>query len=291
MRAAFRCAPICQSLCLSFCLGAPSPAAASGQPASASASVSASASASTLVSAPVPDTLAQRLLACTSCHGDSGKPPPRDERRYFPRIAGKPAGYLYNQLNNFRDGRRQYPLMTWMVAPLSDAYLREIADYFSTRHLAAAPLDRSTLPPAELARGRQLVTLGDPARKVPACIACHGQRLTGALPATPGLLGLPRDYINAQFGAWRNGSRRAHTPDCMGTIAARLTLADVAAVSAWLASEPQPDDPAPLRDSPRPLPLACGSVPAQPSTEPVQAPAQPPGQTSARPSALPAGQS
>jgi len=292
MRAAFRCAPICLSLCLSFCLGVPSPAAASGQPASASAS------ASTPVSAPVPDTLPQRLLACTSCHGDPAKPPPRDERRYFPRIAGKPAGYLYNQLNNFRDGRRQYPLMTWMVAPLSDAYLREIADYFASQHLAAAPLDRNTLPATELARGRQLVTQGDPARKVPACIACHGQRLTGALPATPGLLGLPRDYINAQFGAWRNGSRRAHAPDCMATIAARLTLADVAAVSAWLASEPQPDDPAPLRDSPRPLPLACGSVPAQPvqapaqpSMQPVQAPAQPPGQTSALPSTLPAGQS
>jgi len=291
MRAAFRCAPICLSLCLSFCLGVPSPAAASGQPASASAS------ASTPVSAPVPDTLPQRLLACTSCHGDPAKPPPRDERRYFPRIAGKPAGYLYNQLNNFRDGRRQYPLMTWMVAPLSDAYLREIADYFASQHLAAAPLDRNTLPATELARGRQLVTQGDPARKVPACIACHGQRLTGALPATPGLLGLPRDYINAQFGAWRNGSRRAHAPDCMGTIAARLTLADVAAVSAWLASEPQPDDPAPLRASPRPLPLACGSVPAQPvqapaqpSMQPVQAPAQPPGQTSALPSTLPAGQ-
>jgi cytochrome c553 len=26
-------------------------------------------------------------------------------RRLFPRIAGKPAGYLYNQLRNFRDGR------------------------------------------------------------------------------------------------------------------------------------------------------------------------------------------
>jgi cytochrome c553 len=30
------------------------------------------------------------------------------------RIAGKPAGYLYNQLLNFRDGRRNYPLMTYI---------------------------------------------------------------------------------------------------------------------------------------------------------------------------------
>jgi cytochrome c553 len=272
MRAAFRCGPICLSLCLSLCPSVLPPAAAAGQPAPASAPAPTPASAP--VPALVPDTLAQRLLACTACHGDPDKPPPPDERRYFPRIAGKPAGYLYNQLANFRDGRRQYPLMTWMVAPLSDDYLRDIADYFSAQHLSAAPLDRATLPAAELARGRQLVTLGDPGRKVPACIACHGQRLSGALPAIPGLLGLPRDYINAQFGAWRNGSRRAHAPDCMATIAARLSPADVAAVSAWLASEPQPADPAPLRASPHPLPLACGSSPAQPP--PPQQPPPPP---------------
>jgi cytochrome c553 len=265
MRAAFRCAPIVLLYSLSPSLSLLPAATAAGQSAPASAQVAAPVP--TPVPTQVPDTLAQRLVACTACHGDPGKPPPRDERRYFPRIAGKPAGYLYHQLLNFREGRRQYPLMTWMVTPLSDDYLREIADYFAAQHLAAAPLDRAALPPAELARGRQLVTQGDPGLKVPACIACHGQRLTGTLPAIPGLLGLPRDYINAQFGAWRNGSRRAHAPDCMGTIAARLSLADVAAVSAWLASEPQPADPAPQAAGQQVLPLACGSVQQASSTQ------------------------
>jgi cytochrome c553 len=214
----------------------------------------------------VSGTLAQRVSACTACHGSASTPPAAigsgGERQYFPRIAGKPAGYLYNQLTNFRDGRRQYPLMTWMVQHLSDDYLREIADYFSAEHVAAPILERATLPAAELERGRQLVTRGDGALKVPACVACHGERLTGALPAIPGLLGLPRDYINAQFGAWRNGSRHALAPDCMGTIAQRLSLADVAAISAWLASEPQPLDARPAPQPPtRPLPLACGSAP------------------------------
>nr|WP_314541089.1 c-type cytochrome [uncultured Massilia sp.] len=214
----------------------------------------------------VPDTMAQRLAACTSCHGnqpsaaaDGGT----GERRYYPRIAGKPAGYLYNQLVNFREGRRQYPLMTWMVEHLSDDYLREIATYFSAQHLPVPVLPRSGIPAAELERGRQLVTQGDPARQIPACIACHGQRLTGALPAIPGLVGLPRDYINAQFGAWRNGTRRAHAPDCMAAIASRLSLFDVAAVSGWLASEPLPEDAAPADTLVRPLPLACGSTPEQ----------------------------
>lgn len=219
----------------------------------------------------VPDTFPQRLAACIACHGSANTPPAAagtqsgsgGARQYFPRIAGKPAGYLYNQLTNFRDGRRQYPLMTWMVQHLSDDYLHEIADYFSRQHVPVPVLPRAGLPAAELARGRQLVMRGDTALKVPACIACHGERLTGALPAIPGLLGLPRDYINAQFGAWRNGSRHALAPDCMGTIAARLSLADVSAISAWLASEPLPPDASPAPALPRPLPLACGSAPEQ----------------------------
>ena len=64
---------------------------------------------------------------------------------YYPRLAGKPAGYLYNQLLNFRDGRRHYGLMTRMVDVLSDEYLMDIA-----RHFAA--MQAPYPPPAPLAR-------------------------------------------------------------------------------------------------------------------------------------------
>jgi cytochrome c553 len=210
---------------------------------------------------PVPDTLAQRLAACTSCHArkDAQGAPGTD--RYFPRISGKPAGYLYNQLLNFREGRRHYPLMTWMVDRLPDAYLREIADYFANDHLPYPPPAAPQAAPEVLERGRQLATKGDASLKVPACMACHGQRLTGVAPAIPGLLGLPRDYINAQFGAWRNKDRAARAPDCMAVIAARLSLADVAAVSSWLAAQTVPQDAGAAPVIARPLPLACGSSP------------------------------
>ncbi|GAB3472613.1 c-type cytochrome [Massilia terrae] len=209
----------------------------------------------------VPDTLAQRLTACTSCHARKDPQGVPGTDRYFPRIAGKPAGYLYNQLINFREGRRQYPLMTYMVDHLPDAYLHDIADYFSNEHLPYPPPAASDAAPAVLERGRQLATKGDATLKVPACMACHGERLTGVAPAIPGLAGLPRDYINAQFGAWRNKTRKAQAPDCMAAIAARLSLADVAAVSSWLAAQPVPPDASPATSIARPLPLACGSMP------------------------------
>ena len=203
----------------------------------------------------LPDTLAQRLLACTSCHAAK-----EYREAFFPHIAGKPAGYLYNQLVNFREGRRQYPLMTYMVDHLPDAYLREIAQYFSQLPPATVPAQATTMSTTALARGRTLATLGDPAIDVPACIACHGQKLTGVAPAIPGLLGLPRDYINAQFGAWRNHVRRTNAPDCMGLIANRLSNQDVAAVSSWLATQPMPLDARPAAASATPLPIRCGGM-------------------------------
>ena len=206
--------------------------------------------------AALPDTLAQRVLACTACHAGKER-----SDAFFPRIAGKPAGYLYNQLINFREGRRQYPLMTYMVDHLPDAYLREIAQYFSEQHPTPPPAQPSAASGATLERGRTLAMLGDPAIKVPACIACHGAKLTGVAPAIPGLLGLPRDYINAQFGAWKNHVRRAYAPDCMAEIAGRLSDADIAAVSGWLGTQVAPPDARPATSIALPLPLQCGSVP------------------------------
>jgi hypothetical protein len=41
-------------------------------------------------------------------------------------------------------------------------------------------------------------------------------------------------------------------------------VADVSAVSAWLAAQPVPADARPADSIARPLPLACGSAPEQP---------------------------
>ena len=203
------------------------------------------------------DTMAQRTLACTSCHGAQGRAGPDG---YYPRIAGKPAGYLYNQLLHFRDGRRHYGLMTRLLDPLSDDYLQEIARHFASLDLpyAAPPVPRAA--PALLERGRVLAMQGDAARQVPACAQCHGPALTGVLPNTPGLLGLPRDYLNAQLGAWRSGQRRAHAPDCMAQVARTLAPDDLEAVSTWLASQPLPASTRAIERLPQAPTMACGSA-------------------------------
>lgn len=221
------------------------------------------------------DTMAQRTLACTSCHGREGRAGPDG---YYPRLAGKPAGYLYNQLLHFREGRRHYGLMAGLLETLSDDYLAEIARHFASLDVPYPPPQRADAPPEALERGRVLATQGDPQRRLPACTACHGKALTGVVPNVPGLLGLPRDYLNAQLGAWRTGQRRALAPDCMAEIARRLSPEDLSAVTAFLSSEALPANPHPAsaeapvpkrrkgrkaapEPAPEPPPLRCGAAP------------------------------
>ena len=209
--------------------------------------------------APFEDTMAQRVLACTGCHGPEGRATPDG---YYPRIAGKPAGYLANQLLNFRDGRRPYALMTGLLAPLSEAYLREIAAHFASLELPYPLPAPAGLAEGERKLAERLVTEGDAARQLPACIACHGEALTGTAPFVPSLVGLPRDYLNAQLGAWRTGKRVAQAPDCMAQIARALGADEIAPVSAWLASRLVPTNAAPAAAFVAPLPLPCGGLDA-----------------------------
>ena len=204
--------------------------------------------------------MAQRVLACTGCHGKEGR---ATNAGYFPRIAGKPAGYLYNQLLNFRDKRRYNPAMNSLIENLSNAYLRDIAEYFAALDLPYPSAQTQGAARDELERGEILIRSGDATKKIPACVQCHGDKLTGILPAVPGLLGLSKDYLIAQLGSWQTGQRHAGRPDCMATIANRLGPAEVGALTTWLSSQNLPGNtqPAQALDSAQLLTLAlpCGS--------------------------------
>ncbi|ARU05010.1 cytochrome C [Comamonas serinivorans] len=208
------------------------------------------------------DSMAQRMQACTACHGLQGRAGPDG---YYPRLAGKPAGYLYHQLKNFQDGRRHYGLMADLVEPLSDAYLLEIARYFAQLDVVyPPPAERASQVDAQLlARGEQLVRQGKPGAGVPACMQCHGEQLMGIAPNTPALLGLPKAYLVGQLGAWRTGQRRALAPDCMARVVHELTDEDLHAAASWLAVQAVPAGAKPAAAVRGPLVPAyrCGAAP------------------------------
>lgn len=204
-----------------------------------------------------------RLAACASCHGTYGEGAPGNE--YYPHLAGKPAGYLYEQLRGFRDGRRVNTQMAWLVQFMDDDYMHQIADFYAAQppvsQAAAGRVER--LSPTQRARAQALVTQGDAQRDIPACTACHGDNLAGLEPGIPALVGLPADYISAQLGSWLNGIRRAPEPDCMAIIARRMDPEMIRLVAHWLANQ-SPDQGAP----PAPagslaLPMQCSDLPAE----------------------------
>jgi cytochrome c553 len=183
-----------------------------------------------------PDTMEERVKPCIACHGPEDK---KGRDAYYPRIAGKPEGYLFNQLRNFRDGKRHYQPMGLLLEGLPDQYLREMAAYFASLKQAFPPPEPMRTSSTEIELARKLVTQGDPTRKIPACVECHGKDLMGTPPFIPGLLGLPRVYIIAQFGNWQHGGlMRGQTSDCMSEIAKQLTVNEASIIAAWLAAQP-----------------------------------------------------
>ncbi len=176
-----------------------------------------------------------------------------------PRLAGKPAGYLLQQLEYFQSGQRRHAPMEYVVRQLSPTYLRKIAEYFSSQDVPYRLQPVPAVSAENMRRGEQLVLHGDPEHAVPACASCHGDKLTGVQPMMPGLAGLSYDYISAQLVAWRQHVRGAEGPYCMAVVANRMRESDITAVSAWLASQALPADmhPLPALAQTAPLPGWC----------------------------------
>jgi cytochrome c553 len=203
-----------------------------------------------------PDTIAARAQGCSTCHGSNGE---GTADLNFPRIAGKPEGYLYNQLKNFRDGQRSYPPMNYLLAYMHDDYLHELAAYFARQPVQSqTPMEPVA---AGNTAGQRLATQGDAAHAVPACIRCHGVRLTGIAPGIPGLTGLSSRYIAAQLVSWRVGTRHAGNPDCMHDVAAALSEGQIRDVAHWLAAQPRTVPADPAAQGTWTTPVACGSQP------------------------------
>ena len=232
-----------------------SPAISANAPTAAKAPTAASSAAA---ADKAPDTIAARVQGCATCHGPAGE---GTSDTNFPRIAGKPSGYLFNQLQNFRNGHRSYPPMNYLLQYLHDDYFKEMADFFATQRIPFAPPERPTLSAGELRLGEQLARRGDPAHAIPACVSCHGPQFTGINPGIPGLLGLRSRYISGQIEAWRSGTRRAKAPDCMYDIATRLTEAQITQVAAWLAMQPASENAQPAAQGSWKTTVSCGSQP------------------------------
>lgn len=168
--------------------------------------------------------------ACASCHGVLGQ-----GRENTPRLAGLPADYIVKQLGDFAEGRRINESMKIVVATLSDADKRQVADYYASLRV---PSNARAELGADLARGEALALHGDWSRNVPACFSCHGPSGFGVAPEFPPLAAQQAPYTASQLSAWAGGHRNNSPLDLMGKISKVLSDADRRAVADYLASLP-----------------------------------------------------
>ena len=198
--------------------------------------------------------MAARVAACTACHGEQGR---AGSDGYYPRLAGKPQEYLYHQLLNFRDDRRQYRPMSHLLAGLPDDYLREIAAYFADQHVPYPAAVRPRFPPRSWRQAASLPRTATPlaaCRHAPPAMA---PRWAGYCRACPACWPAARLHRRPDRQLEERAAARAE-PDCMADVAAKLTPADISALAAWLSSRPVPR-PTPPNRRIRSLPAECGS--------------------------------
>jgi cytochrome c553 len=155
---------------------------------------------------------------CVGCHGANGVSP----SDAFPNIAGIPAAALYKQLDDYKTGRRQNPIMQGMAAALDEKKMADLAAHFAA--LPKSAKVRGDAPPV-------LVAYGGPLRSIAPCAACHGP--LGHKPGAPPLDGQKGPYLKAQLDAFATGARRNDINEQMREVARALTPTERDALVAW----------------------------------------------------------
>jgi cytochrome c553 len=150
----------------------------------------------------------QKAELCAACHGAEGN----SERAIYPSLAGQPPLYVYYQLLQFREGRRKDESMTAIAARMSDADMKDIAEYFSKQ---AAKAPDKALEPAQIEAGKAIAARNH-------CGSCHMPAYTGQ-KHIPRLAGQHYEYLVKELRGFKTGAR----PDIDGTMAsAAQPLAD-----------------------------------------------------------------
>ena len=169
---------------------------------------------------------------CVACHAADGNSPlPAN-----PKLAGQFYEYLHKQLVNFKPqgakkAERDNAVMAGMVAPLSDADLKNVAAYYASQKLKPAAAKDKELA----ALGQKIYRGGNSATGVAACAGCHGPAGAGVPSQYPRIAGQYSEYIEAQLKAFRAGARSNDPNGMMRGVVARMTDREIQAVADYVA--------------------------------------------------------
>jgi len=165
--------------------------------------------------------------ACAACHGSDGN----SVNPEWPKLAGQHESYIYKQLMDYKSERRENALMVGQVANLDDQDMRDLGAFYAQQQISPGTADESV---AE--RGERIYRGGIPAAGVAACTACHGPTGRGNPAAMfPAVAAQHARYNSDQLRYFRSEQRANDNGRMMRNLAARLSDADIRAVSEYMA--------------------------------------------------------
>jgi cytochrome c553 len=172
---------------------------------------------------------------CARCHGADGLG--RDSGA-FPKLAGQRREYLENALLAYARGDRPSGIMEPLAAGLDQAAIRDVAAYYAG--LPPPPAAQPATPPSSelIELGRRIAHDGIAARRIPACIECHGPAGHRTKPSYPSLSGQPAGYLELQLELFKEG-KRGGSPNAhlMQHVAPHLTAEQIRAVALYFENE------------------------------------------------------
>ena len=172
------------------------------------------------------ETGATKAVVCQACHGANGN----SANPQWPSLAGLGADYIAEQLQNFKSGKRNNPVMMPNTAGLSAGDMADLGAYFDSLPNTGLEAD-----PSYWKAGEQLYRGGDAARAIPACMACHGPSGRGNEPAKfPALRGQQAVYVVKQLNDYASGARATGPNGIMETIAKRLSAEDMRNLASYV---------------------------------------------------------
>lgn len=167
-----------------------------------------------------------KSATCVACHGPNGNSPNPE----WPTIAGQHEQYILKQLEAFKNGERQNPLMTPIAMTLSEDDMADLAAFYSQQTRTGLEADAQKV---EL--GQRVYRGGDIQNNVPACSGCHGPRGAGNPTALyPSLQGQHATYVAAQLRAYRAGTRQTDQNQIMRDVTRTMSDAQIDAVAAYV---------------------------------------------------------
>ena len=162
----------------------------------------------------------KKAEACAACHGVDGNA----VATMFPTLAGQNARYLYLQLKDYKEGRRQNPMMSAMAANLAKEDMQDLAAYF-----ASQKQQRSTFK-----ADPERIKAGAAKAEESLCAMCHMGGMSGQ-NEIPRVAGQHPDYVLMQLKNFKSRERHNDAGN-MTSLAQTLSENDMENLAHWISS-------------------------------------------------------